>query len=143
MMNAHQSRSRLILAIRCCAFAIALCLAVAPIGMTCCSGMPCSASHDNGNSDLPCHGSRESHAHHTSSAAAEFSACHAGELALEALRMEHDFRKVPLIEGHASSVNDVSSPYASVLEVSSPFALQTCAISPHLDRQTLPLQLRI
>jgi hypothetical protein len=144
MMNAHPWRARLAFAARCCAFAIALCLAVAPIGMSCCSRFPCSAKQPRGNSDLPCHGSSGSHSDHSSSAAADYSACHAGEFALEAVRVEHDSRKVQEITGHASGVDAVSSPYASLLEVSGSFFAPSWTISPHLeDPPWLCLPLRL
>ena len=44
--------------------------------------------------------------------------------------MEQDSRKVQVIEGHASSVYDVSSPYASVLEVSGPFLCKPARFLP-------------
>jgi hypothetical protein len=141
MMNVHQWRSRLVFAVRCGAFAIALCLAVAPISMSCCSSsFPCSATQPRGNSDVPCHGSPESHPHHSSSAAADFSACHAGEFALEAVRQESKSGKAHESLGYSSSVDSLSNSYMSLLEASNFLTLQTHAISPHLHNQSSPYQ---
>ena len=145
MRNARQSGLRRVFALRSCAFALALCVAVAPIGMPCCTSFPCSASQPNGNSDLPCHGSSDRHSQHPPSAAPDLSACHAGEFALEAIRQESGSGKAHEIRGHSSSVDSLSSSHASLLDAgtcSSP--ARTCAISPHLDRQPSPhLPLRI
>jgi len=139
MMHARQSRSRRVFALRSCAFALALCVAVAPTGMSCCTSFPCSASQPNGNSDLPCHGSSGSHSHHPSSAAPDLFACHDGEFALEALRQESGSGKANEIRGYSSSVDSLSSSHGSLLDAgSSPSPARTCAISPHLDNQPSP-----
>jgi hypothetical protein len=136
--------SRLVFAIRSCAFALALCLAVAPIGMSCCSSLPCSASQLAGNNDALCHGSSGSHSHCPSSAAPYFSACHSGGFALEALRLESSSGKAHEIRDYSFGVDSLSSSHTSLLEASNSFALQTHAISPHLDIQSSPpLPLRI
>jgi hypothetical protein len=136
MMNARQPKSGLAFALRSCAFALALCLVVAPLGMSCCRSVPCSASQPKGNSDLPCHGSSGSHSHHPPSAAPDLSACHAGEFALEALRMEHDFRKVQEIRGHSASVDALPCSCASLLDPSASFLTRTWAVSLHLEDQS-------
>jgi hypothetical protein len=136
MMNARQSRLGFFVVLRCCAFALALCLVVAPLGMSCCSSVPCSASQPKSNSDLPCHGSSGPHSHHPSSTVPDLSACHAGEFALEALRLEHDFRKVQEIRGHSASVDALPCPCASLLDASDSFLTRTWAVSPHLEDQS-------
>jgi len=139
MMNVRQSRSRRLFALRSCAFALALCVAGAPIGMSCCTSFPCSASQPNGNSDLPCHGPSGPHSHHPSSAAPDLYACHAGEFALEALRQESGSGKAHEMRGYSSGVDSLSSSHASLLDAgscSSP--ARTCAISPHLENQPSP-----
>jgi hypothetical protein len=136
MVSARQSRLRFFVVFRPCVLALALCLAVAPLGMSCCSSFPCSASQPKSDSDLPCHGSSGSHSHYPATAAPDLSACHAGELALEALRTEQDSRKIQEVCGHSADVDATSNSCASILCAFDSVPARTWGISPHLERQS-------
>jgi len=126
------------------ALAITLCLAVAPIGMSCCSSFSCSASASPTSNDLPCHKGPESQRHPAPSVAADYSACHAGEFALDALLQESSRGKVHEGRGYSAGVDALCDSYTPLLDSSDFLPLQAQAISPHLDQQSSPyLPLRI
>jgi hypothetical protein len=118
---------QLILALRSCAIAVAVCLAVAPLGMSCCASFSCSSSQPNNNSELPCHGASGSHSHYETSATANHVACHAGEFTLTAQE----------IRSYGAGQTIVSNSVAPLLRASIfAFSVQSFALSPHPHQES-------
>jgi hypothetical protein len=119
------------------ALLLGLSMALAPLGLSCCTGIPCSAHQPESNSQPPCHGATRAPCNPRFTPVS--SACQAGEFTLEAFSFPGESLTDQGVRAHASAQTPFSHsvalfPNASFFH----FPVRSWALSPHFANESLP-----